>query len=387
MKTIAIDIRLIGRNRTGDEAVFRNLVRGMLAIDRTDRYLLLTDRTDGESRRLICEAVGADGMLPDNAEIVTLASPNRYAWNFFTVPMFLLRRKVDIFHTQYILPVFVPKRTRIVTHIHDVSFRAFPEYVGWADRLFLSVFIPGTMRRSDLIVSPSRFTKNEIVSLYGVPAERIAVVSNAVDGSFLSAPTPDDLVRAASRNGLPESFVLSVGTMQPRKDIPTLLRAFAGVGKEFPGLKLVLVGGRGGRHYDATIDAVIRENDLSDRVVFPGYVPQEDMSALYALARVFVFPSRYEGFGIPLLEAFAAGTPVIASDIPPLREVGGDAPIFFRPGDIAVLRESLYTLLIDEQAHARRKRAGTDRLGEYSWARSAGDMLAQYAELSERTRI
>jgi len=381
MKTIAIDIRLIGRKRTGDEAVFRNLVRETLLADSDDRYLLLTDRSDEATRSAIFMAVGTGDRLPDNAEIVVLPTANRYTWNLFSVPGFLFRRKVDIFHTQYILPAFVPRRTRVVAHVHDISFRVFPKYVSLADRMFLSIFIPDTMRRADLIVTPSRFTKDEIISRYGVPETRLTVVPNAVDAAFLSSPTREDLTRARSRNGLPDSFILSVGTMQPRKDIPTLLRAFSGLRNDFPELRLVLVGGRGGKNYDRTIETVLSEEGLEDAVIFSGYVPEEDMPALYASARALAFPSRYEGFGIPLLEAFAAGTPVVATDIPLFREVGSDAVSFFPPGDVAVLRESLYTLLIDGHLREDRLRAGKERLAEYSWAESAREMLAGYSSL------
>jgi len=378
MKTIAIDVRLIGRNRTGDEAVFRNLVRSVLELDRTDRFLLLTDRGDGESLTRLRTELGKDGRLPENAEIVTLPAGNRFMWNLVSVPLFLFRRGVDVFHTQYILPSFIPRRTRVVTHIHDVSFRAFPEYVGALDRLFLSIFIPRTMSRSDVLVAPSRFTKDEIISRYGVGEERIVIVPNAVDPAFLVSPTPEDLARVRSRHALPETFVLSVGTMQPRKNIPLLIRAFATLRKSHPNLGLVLVGGRGGKHYDRSIDDAIREEDLDDAVVFPGYVLQEDMPALYALARVLCFPSRYEGFGIPILEAFAAGIPVVASDIPPFREVGGESALSFDPGNVVKCAESLYTLLIDENARIRCERSGKDRLAGYSWASSARDMLSCY---------
>ncbi|MEI7749464.1 MAG: glycosyltransferase family 1 protein [Candidatus Moraniibacteriota bacterium] len=385
MKTIAIDVRLIGRNRTGDEAVFRNLVRSVLELDRTDRFLLLTDRSDEDSLARLRTELGRDGRLPENAEVVTLVAGNRFMWNLISVPLFLLRRTVDVFHTQYILPSFIPSRTRVVTHIHDVSFRAFPEYVGILDRLFLSIFIPRTMRRSDLLIAPSRFTKDEIISRYGVGEEKVAIVPNAVDPAFLVPPTQADLARTKSRHALPETFILSVGTMQPRKNIPLLIRAFATLRKDHPDLGLVLVGGRDGKHYDRSIDDAIREEGLDDAVVFPGYVLQEDMPALYTLACVLCFPSLYEGFGIPILEAFAVGTPVVASDIPPFREVGGESVLSFVPGNIAKCAESLYTLLIDENARMRCERSGKDRLAGYAWAESARDMISCYTASSQST--
>ena len=381
MKTVAIDIRLIGRNRTGDEAVFRNLVREILATDRANRYVLLTDRNDVETLSKILEAVTVDGTLPENAEIVSLPARNRFSWNAWSVPRFLLRRETDVFHTQYILPWFVPRRTKIVTHIHDVSFRAYPEYIGFSDRLFLSLLIPRTMCRSDRIVTPSRFTKDEIISRYGVSSDRIAVIPNAVDPSFLVDPNENDVSRAVSRNGLPDSYVLSVGTMQPRKNIPLLVHAFARVRKDVPELKLVLVGGRGGRHYDAAIDTAISDEGLGDAVIFPGYVSQEDMPSVYKAACVFAFPSLYEGFGIPILESFAVGTPVVTSDIAPFREVGDDAITTFDPKDVANCAEALYTLSTDENSRLRHIRAGKDRLRRYSWNDSAQVMVVLYESI------
>ncbi|NTW13746.1 MAG: glycosyltransferase family 4 protein [Candidatus Moranbacteria bacterium] len=382
MRTIAIDIRLIGQNRTGDESVFRNLFREVLAIDRDNRYLLLTDRDDEKTFHVIIEALGMNGRLPDNAEVVTLHSGSRYTWNFVYLPIFFLRRKVDIFHTQYILPAFIPRRTKVVTHIHDVSFCAFPDFIGKSDRIFLSTFIPRTMRKSDLIIAPSDFTKAEIVRRYGKSAEQIAVVPNAVDPSFLTDPTIVDMERAALRNGLPESFVLSVGTMQPRKNIPLLVKAFAEIRKDFPDLSLVLIGSKGGRHYDTGIDEMIRETGIVDAVVFPGYVPQEDMPAVYGLSKMLVFPSLYEGFGIPLLEGFAAGAPVAASDIPPFREVGGEAVLYFDPTNVASCVESLYTLLTDANTRERCGRSGKERLVRYSWAESARALISCYESIT-----
>jgi glycosyltransferase involved in cell wall biosynthesis len=381
MKTIAIDIRLIGRNRTGDEAVFRNLVRSLIDIDHTNRYLLLTDLHSKEVESTLLPLITNDGILPENAEVVVLAKKGRFVWNLLSMPMFLIRNNVDVFHTQYILPIFVPRRTKVVAHIHDVSFKVFPEYIGIMDQLFLSLFIPRTMRRSDLLVAPSLFTRDEILSQFGVSERKIVIIPNALDPSFLLRPTGNDISRVRSEYGLPDIFVLSVGTMQPRKNIPLLIHALARMKQHIPAAKLVLVGGKGGRHYDRLIDDAIHEEHLEDSVVFPGYVRQTDMPAFYASATVLAFPSRYEGFGIPLLEAFSAGIPVLASDIPPFREVGGDAVSYFDPSDIAACADSLYTLFIDENTRLRQEKAGKDRLERYSWSESAQEMVSSYNSL------
>lgn len=384
MKTIAIDIRLIGRKRTGDEAVFFNLTRELLLLDRENRYLLVTDQRDPVFLGELESKLGiADH---PHAQIVSLQGRSRFVWNLLSVPLFLMWKEPDIFHTQYILPAFVPARTSVVAHIHDVSFRAFPALIGFLDRLFLSLFIPRTMRRADLLVAPSEFTKQEIRSRYGVSEERIAVVPNALLSSFGRDLTKEELETVRRKYHLPQTFLLSVGTMQPRKNVPFFLRAFASVRERLPDMRVVLVGKRGGRHYDTDIDRVIAREKLEQEVIFPGFVDTDDLPAVYRLARGLVFPSLYEGFGIPLLEAFAQGAPVAASDIPPFREVGGEAVLFFSPERVAECAEALYTLSTDESWRGSSTKAGLQRASEYSWGKSAGILFLRYDELLRQLR-
>ncbi len=379
MKTIAIDIRLIGRGRTGDEAVFFNLTRELLKIDRENRFLLLTDRQDPEFLSELSAKLG----IPDNgnAEIIPLSGRNRFMWNIVSVPVFLLRNRVDLFYTQYILPLFVPGRTKVFAHVHDVSFRVFPELIDRKDRLFLSTLIPRTFRRADRILVPSEFTKDEVMRRYGVAGDRIVVVANAVSPSFYSEVSDIDVVRARQKYGLPGRFLLSIGTLQPRKNLTLFLRAFASIRDRVPGVQVVLAGNRSAHHFDVSIDRTIDELHLGSTVVFPGFIEEIDLPSVYAAADGLVFPSRYEGFGIPLLEAFAVSVPVAASDIPPFREVGGDATLFFGPDDVAGCAESLYTLLTNEETRERLKGLGRERLLGYSWERSARVFFLRYQEL------
>lgn len=380
---VAIDIRLVGKHRTGDEVVFSNLTRELLALDRIkNTYLLLTDEVDeirlGELRETLGVAEGG------NARVVSLPSSGRFDWNLFALPKFLFRNKVDVFHTQYILPIFIPRRTKVVAHIHDVSFRVFPDLIGWTDRFFLSLFIPRTMRRCDFLVAPSEFTKMEIERWYGVSSDRIVVVPNAASPDFVRPFSDVDLLCVKQKYHLPERFFLSVGTLQPRKNIPLLLRAFSKLRDRVAGVQIVLTGNRSGHHYDKEIDRIIEEKHLGGVVHFPGFVDQEDLPKIYRLASVCVAPSRYEGFGIPLLEAFASGVPVAASDIPPFLEVGGDAMRTFSPESVAECEETLYTLATDTTLRKRLEEGGRDRLAAYSWAESARVLLSCYEGLFGR---
>ena len=304
-------------------------------------------------------------------------------WNFFVLPKYLFQHRIDIFHTQYILPLFAPHRTKIVVHIHDVSFRAYPELIGWSDRLFLALLIPRSLRRAALILAPSQFTKDEIVKYYGIDKEKIAVIPNAVGTDFLESHAPDPGEDSAIREKyhLPEHFILFVGTLQPRKNIPFLLEAFASLRQRLPHMKLVLASNRQGHHIDTRVDAMIRRFALEEAVVFPGFVDKEDLPRVIRMASVFAFPSLYEGFGIPLLEAMSQNVPVAASDIPSLREVAGDAALYFDPMTLASCEEKLYTLLIDQKQKEALIQRGKARLIAFSWDRSADLLRNEYNKL------
>lgn len=379
MKQIrAIDIRLLGKKRTGDEAVFFNLTKELIGADRENEYLLLTDEQDQQKLAVIQGRLGCIGQ--SNVRFVSLFGKNRFVWNLLTLPWFLLHHAVDIYHTQYILPFFVPARVKVVNHIHDVSFQAYPELIGWKDRLFLSFLIPRSLRRADRIVVPSQFTKDEVMRYFAVPQEKIAIVHNALGDDF-GQEVSGESVAIREKYHLPERYILSVGTLQPRKNLPFLIRAFAAVRIRVPDVSLVLVGNRAGHHFDQGIDRAIAELSLGEAVIFPGYIAPADLPIVMRAATVFAFPSLYEGFGIPLLEAMSEGVPVAASDIPCLREVGGDAPQYFDPHSLASCEEKLYTLLTDREQRANGISRGKDRLSLFSWRKSAAALAAVYREL------
>lgn len=374
----AIDIRLLGKKRTGDEAVFFNLTKELLALDTEHEYLLLTDERDVSKLAVLQGRLGCIGQK--NVRFVSLFGRNRFVWNLVTLPWFLFRTRVDVYHTQYILPFFVPRRTKIALHIHDVSFRAYPKLIGWKDHLFLSLLIPRSLARADRIIVPSRFTKEEVIRYYGLAAEKVVIVPNALSEDFLSLRTTD-IAALREKYRLPERFILYVGTLQPRKNIPFLIRAFGALKNRLPDVALVLVGNRSGHHFDQGIDAAISELGLEKDVLFPGYVDQNDLPGVMRAAALFAFPSLYEGFGIPLLEAMSQEVLVACSDIPCLREVGGEAPAYFDPTRVASCEEKMYTLLTDMEQRANGISLGKDRVSLFSWRKSAAVLAETYTGL------
>ncbi|MFZ1736119.1 MAG: glycosyltransferase family 1 protein, partial [Candidatus Moraniibacteriota bacterium] len=375
---IGIDIRNVGKNRTGDEVVFFNLVRELLKADTENEYLLFLDeRTDSELRELEVRLGVTDR---NRVRFVSLPTRDKFDWNGWWIPRYLRTHAVDIYHTQYIVPFFVPKRTKVVTHIHDVSFRAYPQYIAWIDRWFLNLLIPRSLRRADVIIVPSKFTKQEIVKYYAVSEEKIAVIYNAVAQEFFREDKEDESLDGGhigvlrEKYHLPESFFLYVGTLQPRKNIPALIEAFSRFREQnanMRDIKLVLVGNRRGHHFDVRINETIARLGMGSNIVFPGFVDQEDLPLLMRLATLFVFPSYYEGFGIPILEAMSQGVPVVASDIPALREAGGDAALFVAldsPEHLSVaLSEICRSLVLRETLQKK----GLVRAQHFSWEKSA----------------
>ncbi len=362
---------MLGHKRTGDETVFFELTREILRQDHEHEYLLLTNEADEEALTLLHARLELERDDPKR-KIIVLPTANRFWWNLVTLPVFLWKEKITLFHTQYILPFWVPSFTRVVDHIHDVSFCALPEFIGKKDLFFLRLLIPRSLRMSTYIVVPSQFTKDEVIKYYAVSEEKIVVISNAIGSYFLTGLNTldtDDALR--QKYGLPASFFLYVGTLQPRKNIPFLIEGFTRHRVRFPDAELVIVGNRQGHHVDPAISD-------APGVTFPGYIDEADLPRLFHMAKVFIFPSLYEGFGIPLLEAMSQSVPVMASNIPVLREIGGQAALYFDPKNVDSLVQALYSL---EDSLAKREELtaqGNERIQHFSWAKSGTRLLALY---------
>lgn len=375
---IGIDIRLIGKKRTGDEAVFFNLVKNLAKIDDRNEYLLFTDILEEATIASIKNDLELEGKK--NFKIISLKAKNKFCWNFRILPKRLRAEPVDIYLTQYITPFFIPKKIKIFTIIHDVSFEAFPELIKPSDLFFLRLLIPRSLKRADRIIAVSGFTKDELIRRYGIAPEKIAIIPNAVSDRFVGKTYSSQERQAVRKKyGLPEKFILYLGTLQPRKNLPVLIEAYAKMRKDFPEMRLVLAGGKG-HNYDQRIDQSIKEYELEDSVLFTGFIDEEDKAAVMSAADCFCFPSLYEGFGIPILEAFSVGTPCVVSDIPPHREVAGEAAFFFDPKDSDELARRLAHILKDASLQERLRNSGRDQNKSFSWTSSAQKMLQLFEE-------
>ncbi len=298
--------------------------------------------------------------------------PVPYRWFF--------GKSADLTHFfNYIVPPLVAGKT--VVTVHDMVYRAFPETVRGRTRHMLELGLVPSMQRADRIVTDSEFSRSEIIKYYPQFAEKIRVVPCGVDCQRFHPETDPEKLAAVRRTyDLPEQYFLYLGTLEPRKNLERLIDAY-GVfanNNENPA-KLVLAGGKGWL-YDGIFQKV-QELGLTGHVYFTQYIADEDLCALMSGALAFVFPSIYEGFGMPPLEAMACGTPVLVSDAASLPEVTGDSAVIVKPDSTASIADGLQRLFTDAALRERLHTEGLERAAQFSWERSAQMLYDVYCEL------
>jgi glycosyltransferase involved in cell wall biosynthesis len=352
-------------------------VQSLLRIDQQNEYhlFLVEDHEQIEAPNL------KKLLIPGFDKIVR----NRW-WENVLLPSYLRKEAVDLFFSpayalpilprrQRFIPWFGPLQTKIVVTIHDVIGLVLPETFTWKMKLWLRVFAHNAARAADQIIAISETTKNDFVRYTGCPPEHVSVVYNALDEHFKPLQNEQERQRVRRKYSLPHSFILYVGTIEPRKNLPLLVHAYNLLPKSLrQQYALVIAGGLGwktGRIVDA-----IRSNNAEERILLTGYVEDDDLPTLYNLASLFVYPSLYEGFGYPVLEAMACGIPVITSNRSSLPEVAGDAAVLVNPFDARQIAREMERALLDMQWREELQRRGFARAAQFNWKRNAEETLA-----------
>jgi len=305
-------------------------------------------------------------------------APKRKFWWLLGLPLYIRRHSLSLFHgTNYEIPMWDECPT--VLSIHDLSLLLYPQT--HLDHLVrrARLRLPLMTRFATRVITATETVKQEIVEHLQVDPEKIAVTPYAPRHNFHPLAL-EDTEQTRARFGIEDKFILFVGTIEPRKNLITLLRAFADVLRNTDLRPQLVVAGQKGWLMDE-ISTYVNSENLSDRIVFTGYVNDRDLRGLYSSCAVCVYPSLYEGFGFPPLEAMACGAPVIVSDIPVLREVTGDAAVRVSPLDVQRLAESLVELLRDEGKRAYFSEAGRDRARRFTWEKTAKLTLDVYREV------
>ena len=306
----------------------------------------------------------------------TTAPWGRILWEQGIQPWLARRERLDLLHAlAYVTPIATPCPT--VVTVHDLSFVRYPEAFRPLHRLYLQTMTRRSVFQARRIITDSYSTRNDLVRLWGVPADRISVVPIGVADEYRPVPVAE-VERFRRQRSLPDRFVLYLGTLEPRKNVMAVVEAFARWVQTTRDRQVwLVVAGAKGWDYQS-IFARVQALGISNRVLFPGYVPAVELPAWYRAAEVFLYPSLYEGFGLPPLEAMACGTPVITSNTSSLPEVVGDAALLVDPYDVEAIAEALARLLEDKELRQRLREAGLARARLFSWERTARETIAAY---------
>jgi glycosyltransferase involved in cell wall biosynthesis len=354
------------------------------SLDRQNRYTLFVAGSRNKGDGL--------GDWPSNFRLRSVPISDRWLnilWQRLRLPVPIqwLVGRLDLFHSpDFVLPPL--GRTPAVLTVHDLSFLRVPEHFVPSFRVYLEEAVPRAVSRARLILADSESTRRDLGELLDVTQERVIVLYPGVESRF--QPIEEEAVLQSVRDlyHLPRHFILGLGTLQPRKNFDGLLRAFKRLLAHQNGenglerLQLVIAGGSGWM-YEETLD-LVEQLGLGRRVRFIGFVRDEDLPALYTLSSVFAFPSWYEGFGLPILEAMACGTPVVAADNSSLPEVVGDAGLLVNAGDCEALSQSLYRLLTEQALRGWLAKAGRERAHRFTWEGAAQQLLDVYHRLARK---
>lgn len=373
--SIGLNAQLLSRQKdyrnAGISQYIYELIRHLPLADAEPKYSVYTSERGGTLtgvRRVI---------TPINTQRPLV----RIAWEQAILPYVVRRDELDMLHgLAYALPL--ASTVHGIVTIYDFTFIHVPEAFPVFNRYYLSLMTRLSARRAKHICTISESTRRDAIRLLNVSADRVSVIYPGIANRF-RRPSSSAIEAFRRRRGLPERFVLYLGTLEPRKNVVTLIRAYTQLARADRSTPDLVIAGAKGWHFD-TIFAEIESLGIKERVHFPGYVPAAEQAHWYAAADIFVYPSRYEGFGLPVAEAMACGTPVITSTAASLPEIVGDAGVMVSPDDEAALADEMARLLHSADERERLGDAGQKRASRFSWRQAARRQVAVYQRVAER---
>jgi glycosyltransferase involved in cell wall biosynthesis len=377
---IGIDAsRATAGRRTGTETYSLQLIRALAR---------LRGERDDFAMRLYVNGPPPEGLFwsgPASAGCEIRSIPWPRLWTHVRLSAEVTAHPPDVlFVPAHVLPLAHPARS--VATVHDLGYLTFPEAHRSSDRRYLDWSTAWNARQSRAVIADSAATRDDLVQAYGIAPEKIHVIYLGANPDVAVEPDPQRRAAARERYGIGERYLLYVGTLQPRKNLARVVQAFAGLaGREsFEGVQLVLAGKRG--WLDDDLFMQVRALGLEGRVLFPGYVADADLAPLLSGALGFVFPSLYEGFGMPVLEAQACGAAVMTSNNSSLPEVAGDAALLVDPGDVDAIADAMQRLVTDEALRAALVARGFENVKRFSWEKCARETLAVLESVARKRR-
>ncbi|MEX1255452.1 MAG: glycosyltransferase family 1 protein [Dehalococcoidia bacterium] len=366
---VAIDASGLPRQLAGAGVYTYQLVRALAETPGDERLVVF-------ARRGVFEDLAAKQKRLHVVPVDPTSRPARLAWEQTVLPLLLRRLRVRVLHSpHHTTPAALPGVRRVVT-IHDVTFMVLPKRYPLMRRLYMETLTRAAARLADAIITPSQTSRRDIMRKLGVRGERIVVIPYAAGPQYTPVDDQDALGRLRWKHHLPSRFILSVGSLEPGKNRSRLIRAYDLLRREGIDAPLIIVGQPAWRFEDDF--ALVERLGLGEEVRFLDYVPDDDLPGLYSAATVFAFPSLYEGFGLPVIEAMACGTPVVTSNGSALAEVADDAALLVDPLNVDALAGALRRLLADDGLRADLRVRGLERARKFSWQRVAHETRVVY---------
>jgi glycosyltransferase involved in cell wall biosynthesis len=369
---IAVDASAVPQDMAGAGVYTYQLVRA-LAEAKSPHEIVVFARTD-----LFDDLVQREQLRVVN--IPPSSRGRRLIWEQTELPVLLRRLRIDVLHSPHHHTPIAARlplgaRTKLVVTMHDLTFMRLPQRYPLARRLYMQAVTRASALAANAIITPSQTVRHEVIERLRFRAERVVAIPEAAASNYVPVPRAQ-IEEVRARCGLPERYVLSVGSLEPGKNRARLLRAVAALRDKGIDCTVVIVG-QPAWMYEQDYD-LVRELGLSGRVIFLGYVPDRDMPALYSGATLFAFPSLYEGFGLPVLEAMACGTPVVTSNVSATAEVANDAALLVDPLHTQAIVTAIEALLSDDSLRSDLRERGLRRASEFSWERAAHETLLLY---------
>ncbi len=343
-----------------------NLLRHLPAANASMRYTAFVSDPDFQPQ---------NGLAVQRSPLPAKHPVARILWEQTALPLALKRSGANLLHA---LAFVSPLANRIPTvlTIYDLSFMRFPQLFRPFNRWYLQTFSRISARRADAVIAISESTRQDVISTFGVSPERVHTVYCGADDIFRPLPATEIAAFRAEKQ-LPEHFIFRLGTIEPRKNVEGVIRAYAVWRQRDPSAPPLVVGGGKGWYY-RQVFRLVESLDLAEYIHFPGYIPQDELPLWYNAASVFVYPSHFEGFGLPVLEAMACGTPVITSDVSSLPEVAGDAALLVSPTDTDGLSRAMERIFSDAVLAQSLRERGLQQAAQFSWKKTARQTLEIY---------
>jgi glycosyltransferase involved in cell wall biosynthesis len=374
---IGIDAHAIGARQGGNETYIGNLIKSLAEVDGDNRYTLYLANAEAAARW----RAGFTKRYP-NFDVRLLPPPTPLVRVPVALELELRLRPVDMLHVQFTAPLFCP--VPVIATIHDLAFEHMPETFTRRGSLQLKLTVRWTAKRAARIATVSEYSRQDLIKTYKLPPEKVVVTYNGIGPIFSPQPASgDEAQKLRHRFGIERAFILAVGSLQPRKNLVRLIRAYSELRSRLGDFnhQLVIVGRK--LWLANEIFAEVKKQDWGRDVIVTGYVPDEDLPAFYRAASAFVYPSLFEGFGIPPLEAMACGTPVVTSNTSSLPEVVSDAALLIDPYDEQDLANALLRIVNDEKLRALLRERGFVQAKKFTWRNAAEKTLQLYREIGD----